>query len=129
MCSCKTLWKIMSALSKTKESLISIISWGYYWWNSNLGGTHRPSILTEKLNTRIVMIKRIKSCVRKAEYLKILYLLFRSLSYCISCWGRIPDYKLQKIFAIQKRCVRLLFGETWIGITENIMKHVLVLKL
>ena len=34
------------------------------------------------------------------------------LSYCISCWGGIPDYKLQKIFAIQKRCVRLLFGET-----------------
>ena len=24
----------------------------------------------------------------------------------------IPDYKLQRIFAIQKRCIRLLFGET-----------------
>ena len=34
------------------------------------------------------------------------------LSYCISAWGGISNYKLQKIFAIQKRCVRLLFGKT-----------------
>ena len=34
------------------------------------------------------------------------------LSYCISCWGGVPDYKLSKIFAIQKRCIRLLFGKT-----------------
>ena len=33
------------------------------------------------------------------------------LSYCISCWGGIPECKLHKIFAIQKRCIRLLFGE------------------
>ena len=34
------------------------------------------------------------------------------LSYCISAWDGISKYKLQKIFAIQKRCVRLLFGKT-----------------
>ena len=69
--------------------------------------------LTEKLNTCIVMIKRIKSSIPHTEYLKIYNALFMShLSYCISCWGGIPEYKLQKIFAIQKRCMRLLFGET-----------------
>ena len=69
--------------------------------------------LMEKLNTCIVMIKRIKSSIPKSEYLKIYNALFMShLSYCISCWGGIPEYKLQKIFAIQKRCIRLLFGET-----------------
>ena len=31
-------------------------------------------------------------------------------SYCTSCWGAIPSSKLQGIFAIQKRCIRLLFG-------------------
>ncbi len=69
--------------------------------------------LEAKLNSCIVTIKRIKSCIPKNEYLKIYNALFMShLSYCISCWGGIPDYKLGKIFAVQKRCVRLLFGKT-----------------
>ena len=29
----------------------------------------------------------------------------------MSYWGGIPNYKLGEIFAIQKRCVRLLFGK------------------
>jgi hypothetical protein len=69
--------------------------------------------LADKLNTCLVMIKRIKSSIPKTEYLKIYNALFMShLSYCISCWGGIPEYKLHKIFAIQKRCIRLLFGKT-----------------
>ena len=59
------------------------------------------------------MIKRIKKSIPESEFLKIYNALFMShLSYCISCWGGIPAYKLNKIFAIQKRCIRLLFGET-----------------
>ena len=27
-----------------------------------------------------------------------------------SSWGGIPNYKLQSVFAVQKRCIRLLFG-------------------
>ena len=43
--------------------------------------------------------------------MKIYDALFKShLSYCISCWGAIPSSKLQILFAIQKRCIRLLFG-------------------
>ena len=68
--------------------------------------------LEAKLNSCIIMIKRIKHCVPRSEYLKIYNALFMShLSYCISCWGGVPDYKLSKIFAIQKRCIRLLFGK------------------
>ena len=38
--------------------------------------------------------------------------LFEShLTYCISAWGGIPPSKLQKLFSIQKRCMRILFGE------------------
>ena len=33
------------------------------------------------------------------------------LSYCISAWGGTHQSKLQKIFAIQKRCLRILYGE------------------
>ena len=68
--------------------------------------------LTSKLNSSMVTIKRIKPFIPKSEYLKIYNSLFLShLSYCISCWGGIPTYKLDKVFAIQKRCIRLLFGK------------------
>ena len=33
------------------------------------------------------------------------------LTYCISAWGRVSKYKLQTIFSIQKRCIRLLLGK------------------
>ena len=68
--------------------------------------------LEMKLNSSIVMIKRIKQFIPKTEYPKIYNALFLShLTYCISCWGGIANYRLKKIFAIQKRCVRLLFGK------------------
>ena len=57
------------------------------------------------------MIKRIIKFIPKSEYMNIYESLFKShLIYCISCWGGIPNTKLQSLFAIQKRCVRLLFG-------------------
>ena len=62
--------------------------------------------LKSKLCAAIVIIKRIKIYIPKSEYINILN------SYCISAWGGISKYKLQKIFVIQKRCVRLLFGKT-----------------
>jgi hypothetical protein len=68
--------------------------------------------LEAKLNLSIVMIKRIKNFIPKTEYLKIYNALFLShLTYGISCWGGISKLKLMKLFAIQKRCVRLLFGK------------------
>ena len=33
------------------------------------------------------------------------------LTYGISCWGATSPSKLQKLFNIQKRCMRILFGE------------------
>ena len=48
----------------------------------------------------------------KKEYLKLYNALFTPhLTYCISVWGGISDYKLSKIFTLQKRCIRLLFEQ------------------
>lgn len=70
------------------------------------------SHLESKLNSCIVIIKRIKRFIPKSEYMRIYNALFLPhLTYCISCWGGVPKYKLNKIFSIQKRCVRLLFGK------------------
>ena len=68
--------------------------------------------LANVLNSSLIMIKRIKKFIPESEYTKIYNSLFKShISYCISCWGGIPSYRTEKIFCIQKRCVRLLFGK------------------
>ena len=67
--------------------------------------------LKEKLLSAIVIIKRIKKFIPEPEYLSLYNSLFKShISYCISSWGGISNFKLEKIFSIQKRCMRLLFG-------------------
>ena len=67
--------------------------------------------LAQKLKSALVMIKRIIKFIPRSEYMKIYDALFKShLSYCISSWGGIPAAKLQGLFSIQKRCIRLLFG-------------------
>lgn len=68
--------------------------------------------LASKLNSCIVTIKRIRNCIPRSEYMKLYNALFMPhLTYCISSWGGVPDYKLSRIFAIQKRCLRMLFGK------------------
>ena len=67
--------------------------------------------LENKLKSCLVQIKRIKNCIPESEYLNIYRSLFLShLTYCISAWGGVAKYKLNKLFSIQKRCIRLLLG-------------------
>ena len=68
--------------------------------------------LINKLNMTIVMLKRIAKFIPKSEYRKLYDSLFKShMNYCISSWGGVSESKLQTIFAVQKRCIRLLFGK------------------
>ena len=69
----------------------------------------------EKLNAKLVssiaVIKRIMKFIPKTEYKKLYDSLFKShLSYCISSWGGVTPYRLSKLFSLQKRCIRLLYG-------------------
>ena len=67
--------------------------------------------LKEKLLSSIVIIKRIKKFIPETEYMNLYNSLFKShISYCISSWGGISRHKLESTFSIQKRCIRLLFG-------------------
>ena len=71
--------------------------------------------LVSKLKMTIVMLKRITKFIPKSEYRKLYESLFKShMNYCISCWGEVSESKLQTIFAVQKRCIRLLFGKKFI---------------
>ena len=79
--------------------------------DENLSWEPQIEHIKQKLNASIIVIKRIRKFIPESEYMKLYDALFKShLSYCISCWGGISNYKLATIFSLQKRCVRLLFG-------------------
>ena len=74
--------------------------------------TWEPHIehLKVKLISSIIIIKRIKNFIPASAYLQLYNALFKShMTYCISCWGGISKYKLESLFSVQKRCIRLLF--------------------
>ena len=76
--------------------------------------TWEPHIehLKVKLISSIIIIKRIKNFIPASEHLQLYNALFKShMTYCISCWGGISKYKLESLFSVQKRCIRLLFGK------------------
>ena len=80
--------------------------------DENISWEPQIGYLKQKLLCSIVVIKRIKKFIPKNEYLKIYNALFEShLSYCISSWGGISENKLQTLFSLQKRCIRILFGK------------------
>ena len=80
--------------------------------DESLSWDYHIDYLKKKLVSSIVVIKRIKQFIPKSEYIKIYNALFKShLSYCISSWGGVNKNKLKKLFSVQKRCIRLLFGK------------------
>lgn len=80
--------------------------------DENLSWEEQVEELYKKLLISLVTIKRIYKYLPKKQLKTIYHTLFLSnLSYCISAWGGIPTQKLDKIFNVQKRCIRLLFGE------------------
>ena len=81
--------------------------------DENLTWDDQIKHLENKLLATLVLIKRIKKFIPSSQYSKIYQALFVShLTYAISCWGGIYPSKLQKLFSIQKRCLRILFGKT-----------------
>ena len=68
--------------------------------------------LENNLQSSLVVIKPIIKYIAKSQYIHIYNsFIISHLTYGISAWGGIPHYKLVKLFAIQKRCTRLLFGK------------------
>ena len=74
-------------------------------WNAHTDGVYK------RLKCAIAIIKRIKPYIANENLKTIYFTLFEShLLYGVSVWGGIPQYKLDKIFRLQKKCLRILFG-------------------
>ena len=82
--------------------------------DENLAWDDHIKHLENKLLSTIVLVKCVKKFIPKSHYLEIYHSFFVShLTYGISCWGGACHSKLQKIFNIHKRCIRILFGENY----------------
>ena len=79
----------------------------------NLNWNHHIEYLEKKMLSTIVLVKRIRKVIPRSHYKSIYHSLFEShLSYGITCWGGAYSSKLESLFRLQKRCIRILFGET-----------------
>ena len=57
-------------------------------------------------------MNRLKHVIPKKLFNSIYHTLFEShLSYGISVWGGVGNNKLEKLFILQKKCIRILFGD------------------
>ena len=68
--------------------------------------------LYKRLKSAIAVIKRIKPCIGKENFKTLHFTLFEChILYDISVWGSIPKFTLDKIFRLQKKCIRIFFGD------------------
>ena len=69
--------------------------------------------LRNKLKSATGIIRRIRDFIPKKHLKSIYFALFEShMTYCISVWGGVGKTHIDKLFVIQKRCIRMLFGDT-----------------
>ena len=74
-------------------------------------GVHIGKLIS-KLKSTLVIIRRIKNYVPKEVHLSIYRALFEShINYCISTWGNAVKNLTEKVFRLQKQCIRILFGD------------------
>ena len=90
-------------VSKTK--FLGVIIDDNLTWQAQIDSVSR------KLSSCIGALYRIQDSVPKSLHKQLYHALFEShMTYCISVWGGQSFNTLNKLFIIQKRCVRMLFA-------------------
>ena len=81
--------------------------------DENLSWIPHIEYLAKKLRSCTGSLSRIRHVIPKEIYINLYHTLFEShLTYGISVWGGVPHHKLDKLFIIQKKCIRILFGDS-----------------
>ena len=69
--------------------------------------------LIKKLKSACGRIYKIKNCLPENLHKLIYHTLFEShLGFAISVWGGVSNNRLKPIFLTQKKCIRIMFGDT-----------------
>ena len=75
-------------------------------WNTHLKN------LTKKLACSAGIINLIKDNIPDELFKNLYYTLFEShLAYGITVWGGVSNNKIEPLFKLQKKCIRILFGD------------------
>ena len=75
-------------------------------WNPQI------NYLKKKLSCATGILNRIKDSIPTKLHKNLYHTLFEShLCYGISAWGGVSDTKLKPLFKIQKKCIRIMFGD------------------
>ena len=81
--------------------------------DENLSWMPHIEQLVKKLRSSVGELCRIRHVVPETHYASLYHTLFEShLCYGISVWGGVPHHKLEKLFVLQKKCIRILFGDS-----------------
>ena len=81
-------------------------------FDSGLDSSIHVSQLIKKLKVASATIKRILHFIPASSNKNIYHTLFEShMAYCISVWGSVNKKLFDRIFTLQKRVLRCLFGD------------------
>ena len=81
--------------------------------DENLSWVPHIEQLAKKLRSCVGTLCRIRHIIPKNLFKNLYHTLFEShLCYGISVWGGVPHTKLNKLFIVQKKCIRILFGDS-----------------
>ena len=80
--------------------------------DDNLNWNAHIKQLSKKLSCSAGILNTIKDNIPAELYKNIYYTLFEShLSYGITVWGGVSNNKIAPLFKLQKKCMRILFGD------------------
>jgi hypothetical protein len=81
--------------------------------DDKLSWDHHIKNLNTKLRSCCGRLYRLKNALPKTLHKEIYHTLFEShLAYGISVWGGVSINKLKPLFTAQKKCMRIMFGDT-----------------
>ena len=91
---------------ETEVRYLGVILDSKLLWNVHI------KFLVKKLKASIATIKRISANIPKGYLKSVYHTLFEShLIYGISVWGYTSQANIDKLFRLQKRCIRIIFGD------------------
>ena len=91
---------------ETEVRYLGVILGSKLLWNAHI------KLLVKKLKTSIATIKRITANIPKGCLKSVYHTLFEShLIYGISVWGNTSQANIDKLFRLQKRCIRIIFDD------------------
>lgn len=80
--------------------------------DDRLTWTPHIDLLHKKLRSATGILNRIKGNIPKENFKSLYHALFEShMSYCLTVFGGVGSTQLEKLFRVQKHCMRILFGD------------------